>query len=128
MTPILEQGWLDGFKLRFSWGKIGLDNVDDFAYLAVYKKGHDFYEGNLWNSTLYEGGLVSQDLTWYTRNTINIGVDAEFFKRRLTLGFDYFIIVRQVIWPVLKINTRLLWVPGFLKLRQIRHIVEPVMS
>ena len=90
MTPILEQGWLDGFKLRFSWGKIGLDNVDDFAYLAVYKKGHDFYEGNLWNSTLYEGGLVSQDLTWYTRNTINIGVDAEFFKRRLTLGFDYF--------------------------------------
>lgn len=48
------------------------------SHIWPYIKRDMTYEGNLWNSTLYEGGLVSQDLTWYTRNTINIGVDAEF--------------------------------------------------
>lgn len=90
MQPIIEKDYLTGLKFRFSWGKTGLDNVGAFQYLSVYSQGHDFYEGSQWNSTLADGGLVSQNLTWYTQNTIDFGVDADFFSRRLTVGFDYY--------------------------------------
>lgn len=90
MESIIEKDYLTGLKFRFSWGKTGLDNVDAFQYLSVYKGGHDFYEGSQWNSTLADGGLVSQDLTWYTQNAIDFGVDADFFRHRLSVGFDYF--------------------------------------
>lgn len=90
MAKLLETDWFSAFKARFSWGKIGLDNVGNFQYLSVYGKGHDFYQGGKWNSTLYEGPLVSTDLTWYDRSTINFGIDAEFFKQRLAAQFEYF--------------------------------------
>lgn len=90
MKPLLNSDWFSALKLRLSWGKIGLDDIGNFKYLSVYSKGHDFYEGGTWNSTLKEGGLVSPDLTWYNRNTINIAVDAEFFKQRLSANFEYF--------------------------------------
>lgn len=90
MASVIEKNYLTGLKVRGSWGKIGLDDVGNFQYLAVYYKGHDFYQDSNWTSTLYEGGLVSQDLTWYSRNTINFGLDAEFFNNRLAASFDYF--------------------------------------
>ncbi len=84
-------------KFRFSWGKIGLDDVGNFKYLSVYNKGNDFYEGGKWNSTLREGDLVSQDLTWYSRNTINLAVDPEFFNNVYLLTLSISIIVRPII-------------------------------
>lgn len=90
MKSIIEKNYLSGLKFRFSWGKTGLDNVDAFQYLSVYSGGHDFYEGDKWNSTLKGGNLVSQDLTWYSQNAINYGVDADFFSNRLMVGFDYY--------------------------------------
>ena len=90
MQPLLNNNWFSALKFRFSWGKIGLDDVGNFKYLSVYNKGNDFYEGGKWNSTLREGDLVSQDLTWYSRNTINLAVDAEFFQQRLSANFEYF--------------------------------------
>lgn len=90
MQSIIEKDYLTGLKFRFSWGKTGLDNVDAFQYLSVYSGGHDFYEGDKWNSTLKGGNLVSQDLSWYSQNAINYGVDADFFSNRLMVGFDYY--------------------------------------
>lgn len=97
MEPLLNSNWFSALKFRFSWGKIGLDDMDDknnkmgyYKYLSVYNKGNDFYEGGAWHSTLYEGGLVSPDLTWYNRNTINFAIDAEFFDRRLSANLEYF--------------------------------------
>ena len=90
MAKLLETDWFSAFKVRFSWGKIGLDDVGNFQYLSVYPKGHDFYQNGKWTSTLYEGPLVSSDITWYDRSTINFGIDAEFFKQRLSAQFEYF--------------------------------------
>ena len=64
MQPLLNNNWFSALKFRFSWGKIGLYDVGNFKYLSEYNKGNDFYEGGKWNSTLRDGDLVSQDLTW----------------------------------------------------------------
>lgn len=90
MEPLLQTNWFDALKFRCSWGNIGLDDIGNFQYLSVYKKGHDFFEEGKWNSTLVEGNLVSSDLTWYNRNTINYAVDMEFFKQRLAASVEYF--------------------------------------
>lgn len=90
MEPLKESKWFSALKFRFSWGIIGLDDVANFAYLSVYPKGHDFYENGQYTSTLYEGGLVSPDLTWYSRNTLNYALDASFFEDRLAASFEYF--------------------------------------
>ncbi len=38
----------------------------------------------------YPNSLGNHDLKWETSEQLNIGIDARFFKNRLTLGMDYF--------------------------------------
>jgi len=83
-------GILDDMKLRASWGNVGLDNVGNFQYLAVFNNSNDFFEDGAWRPTLVEGNLVSPDLTWYTRNTINLGLEFGLLKNRLSGEIDYF--------------------------------------
>ncbi len=81
---------LDALKLRASWGNIGLDNIGNFQYLSVFNTSNDFFEDGKWHPSLHEGNLVSPDLTWYTRNTVNVGLEFGLFNNRLSGEADYF--------------------------------------
>ncbi|RTE55260.1 TonB-dependent receptor [Arenibacter aquaticus] len=81
------------FKLRYSTGSIGNQNVSNYLYI-----GRMPVRTNLWwlgnngrpNYTLTPG-IISPDITWETVSTDNYGVDIAAFTNRLQLSFEYFV-------------------------------------
>lgn len=100
MKPITKMLSLNLFKLRASWGKTGVEtNFDkdgnDLARFAQYANW------NLGNSNFdIDGdrapsvnipGLISPDLSWYSTQSVNVGLDYAFLNNRLSGSFDYFV-------------------------------------
>lgn len=81
------------FKLRYSTGSIGNQNVANYLYISRMP-----IRTNLWwigangrpNYTLTPG-LISPDITWETVKTDNYGLDIAAFNNRLQTTFEYFI-------------------------------------
>ncbi|WP_417363501.1 SusC/RagA family TonB-linked outer membrane protein [Galbibacter sp.] len=80
------------FKLRYSTGSIGNQNVANYLYI-----GRMPIRTNLWwltdsgrpNYTLTPG-LISPDITWETVSTDNYGLDISALNQRLDLTFELF--------------------------------------
>lgn len=81
------------FKLRYSTGAIGNQNVANYLYVSRMP-----IRTNLWwlgssgrpNYTLTPG-LVSPNITWETVTTDNYGLDIGAFNNRLQTTFEYFV-------------------------------------
>ena len=89
---------VDLIKLRASYGQTGTENgVNRFGYMPVYDldKNIMVVGGNL-QSGFSEGKLVSPTLlSWYTRNSLNYGIDMAFLNNRLKSTADYFFYVTK---------------------------------
>lgn len=110
-------------KIRGSWGKVG-----NIASVPVgYKSGVLSSDTNTWHQSetpwygitlnnngnnqqygnmVWYGEAVNPNLTWEKSEQWNIGLDAEFFRNRLSVSVDYFdkrtkdLIQRQTVnWP-----------------------------
>lgn len=77
-------------KFRASYGILGNQNVGNFQYQTTYFTYQNAYGFN--NSGVGGTGYnyANPDIEWEKAATFNIGVDAEFFKRKLAVSFDYF--------------------------------------
>lgn len=89
----LNNSW-NQFKLRYSWGKLGNQNTDNWypTYVAMGYKPTDsgwLINGNKANIATMPG-LVSSSLTWEKNRTWDIGADLGFLNNRLTAVFDYY--------------------------------------
>lgn len=85
-------------KLRGSYGKIGTEtNVNRFGYLSTYNMVENAVViGGELQAGFNEGKLVDpEQLTWYTRSSLNYGIDAAFFNHRLKGSADYFFYVTK---------------------------------
>ena len=73
--------WLSDLKLRASYGKLGNQEIDNYAYLTLIQKEGDKY-------------LISRygnpNLKWETTTQFNIGVDLGLMRNRFYLSADYF--------------------------------------
>ena len=93
--PFMEntRGYIDNLKVRASWGSIGNQNVDYYAYLATMAAKNDLKwilaGGDKYVTTLEVPGLVSSSFTWETVNTLDVGIDLNVFNR-LGLVFDWY--------------------------------------
>ncbi|SHI56193.1 TonB-linked outer membrane protein, SusC/RagA family [Arenibacter nanhaiticus] len=92
--------FLSSLKLRGSWGEIGNQNTTSL-YPAIPGLGiTDFGDTGSVNwlneetgsryATLLLPNLVSTSFTWETVQTLNLGFDANFFRNRLAVNFDWF--------------------------------------
>lgn len=85
--------WIDNFKIRGSWGSIGNQNVDYYAYLATIEASNNYNwilpGSDKQETTLGVPGLVSSSFTWETVNTLDFGVDLKLFNR-LGIIFDWY--------------------------------------
>lgn len=91
-----EKHIFDMFKIRGSYGEIGLDGSTDnrlgrYEYMQSYIYndrggyiGQQFYPG------FSEGALVSSDITWYTSKNMNVGFDFASLNNRLSGTVEYF--------------------------------------
>lgn len=116
--------WLDMLKVRYSWGKVGNDNMGDqrFPYLytidytneGVYNFGTngdgatrpDYQHG------LHFSSLASTNVTWEIAKKQDVGIDIALLNNRLTLTADYFYERRSGIYMVRN------FLPGSLGLEQ----------
>ncbi|WP_233377891.1 SusC/RagA family TonB-linked outer membrane protein [Maribellus sp. CM-23] len=85
------KSWLDNLKLRASAGTLGNGNVNPYSYLELMNVGK--------TSLLLNGGfqtftelptLIPDNLTWEKATTYDIGLDADLFKGKLNVGFDWY--------------------------------------
>jgi len=73
--------WLSNLKLRASWGELGNQEIDNYAYLTLISQ---------------ESGIVkterygNPDLKWESTAQTDIGIDVGFFNNKLIVTMDYF--------------------------------------
>ncbi|GHT24008.1 SusC/RagA family TonB-linked outer membrane protein [Bacteroidia bacterium] len=89
--------YVDNFKMRFSWGQLGNSTVLNSMYYPYYglisNKTEDSTTNILsimGNPVYYQKEMVSNDVTWETLTSTNIGADLGFFENRLSVTGDYY--------------------------------------
>lgn len=77
------------FKIRGSWGITGNQSVDLYSYYAsLASRGYTF-GGNAVQG-FRQTTLANTSLGWESTTQLDIGVDASFFNRRLSITADYY--------------------------------------
>ncbi|MCE5345517.1 MAG: TonB-dependent receptor [Bacteroidales bacterium] len=87
----IEQ-YVNMLKLRASYGSLGNQNVNNYLYLSripVYNELNWIINGER-PAYSTSPALISDDLTWETITTANVGMDAAFLKNRLEMNFDWY--------------------------------------
>lgn len=84
--------YVENLKIRASWGSLGNQNVSNYLYIETLGIGTNlnWIMGDERPDYVLAPGLVSEDLTWETSTTRNIGVDASSLNGRLSASFDIF--------------------------------------
>ena len=88
------ENMFDQFKLRFSYGKLGNQQMDKFyPTISVVSDGMNYLQGNgIWFGRLPNVNAVSPaDLTWESTETFNAGLDLTMLNGKLTLTADAYI-------------------------------------
>ena len=96
--PLVKKAlpWLNMFKLRYSWGKVGNDNMGRFPYL--YTLDYTPNTGYNWGSNLTSGTMpgihytqmASPNVTWEVARKTDFGFDFVAFDNKFSLTMDYF--------------------------------------
>ncbi len=83
--------WLNTMKLRASWGQIGNQAISPYAYMpSMASYLANWIQSGAQPTTLYPPGLVSNNFTWETVQTLDFGLDLNMFKNRLQTTFDWY--------------------------------------
>lgn len=93
--------FIDNLKLRVSYGKMGDDGAAAYQFLSGYNypntsggaynnypTGYMF--GGQYINALGFRAVANPNITWYTVKTLNIGLDADFWKGLLGVTFEIF--------------------------------------
>lgn len=81
--------YLDFLKIRGSWGSVGNQTVPSGLYLSTLAQANsDWVVGGINQNTMGTPSIVSQNLTWETVTTKEIGVDAAFFNNKFNVTFN----------------------------------------
>ena len=91
--------WIEMFKLRYSWGKVGNDFIDDdpssrFPFLYSIGDGNGYQWADFNVSNWYEGKTYTKVATtwagWEVAKKHDVGLDLSLFRDKFTLTVDYF--------------------------------------
>lgn len=101
--PFMEWAgiWINMFKFRYSYGKVGNDRLGDnrFPYLySIGDTGDKVYNfGTIatptrgeWMHGLHYSALASRNVTWEVATKQDAGIDVTLFNNRLSFTVDYF--------------------------------------
>lgn len=78
MESLKESGAISNLKMRFSWGRIGNENVGPYLWQEVV---------NTWGWTMR---VPNPNFTWEKQNQGNIGLDLGMLNNRLTVTADVY--------------------------------------
>ena len=103
MFPSLALGWklsseeflkdnkvISSLKLRGSWGSTGNQNIGNFQSLTTFRNGPRAVFNDELVATSVPSRIANPDLKWEKTEKIDVGVDFELFKGRISGVIDYF--------------------------------------
>lgn len=98
--------WLEMFKIRYSYGEVGNDNMGDtrFPYLytisGVGAGGFNFadFNNDYYFSGLHYETVASDQLTWEVAKKHDLGIDMSLWNGKFTLTADIFQDTREQIY------------------------------
>src|SRR3546814_31347 len=108
LFPAVSAGWnlakepffqevfpfIEGFKLRGSYGWVGSDDIggNQYLYEQVYDRADNYSFGEFHNNieSIVEGVQGNNDVTWQTERKADIGIDFSLFQGRFSGSVDYF--------------------------------------
>ncbi|WP_130856658.1 SusC/RagA family TonB-linked outer membrane protein [Olivibacter jilunii] len=83
--------FVNEFKLRGSFGSLGNQNIGSFDYLSILSLSQSTY---MLNGERYaytsSPAPISQNFTWETSKTIDLGADIQLLNSKLAVVFDYY--------------------------------------
>jgi TonB-linked SusC/RagA family outer membrane protein len=93
--------WLDAFKVRFSWGKNGNENIGNFRYTSLMDGGQNYYFGGGYqvanestSGSMQYGtspaAIPNPNVKWEESEQTDLGFDSYFMDSKLKFSFDYF--------------------------------------
>lgn len=77
--------WIDELKFKLSYGQNGNDQIGSHRYIDTYDITN--LNGDIALTFLNKG---NENITWETRSAINVGVEFELLKGRLSGGVEYY--------------------------------------
>ena len=91
--------FIDNLKIRASWGRLGDDSASKFQFIEGFDypasggnrnlpSGYVF--GNTFINAIGFRNAPNYDITWYTSEMKNIGIDVDLWNGLLGLSFDLF--------------------------------------
>ena len=102
--------FINYFKLRASYGLIGMDPGDPFQYVNKYilASGMTFNTSKVVETVVRQSGVANPNITWEKQTTSNLGFDAQFKDNLFSLTTEFFYNKRSDI-----LTPRNASVPGF---------------
>lgn len=87
-----SKDWLDNFKIRASWGRLGSQPDSEHPYQSVFStsEGYFLFDGTRYPTGINTPSLINPNLTWEKSTTKNLGFDFTFLQSRLTFTADIF--------------------------------------
>jgi len=85
--------FLDFLKVRYNYGKTGsVEGIDDYERYATTSTGNALFGASPTNQTsIWLSGMTSDQRTWETINSHNVGLDFTLLNNRLSGEFNYFV-------------------------------------
>ena len=92
--PFMQnQDWLSLGKLRFGWGQLGNNRINELSRYTLLNTEKNYSFG-IGNHRVYPGTtsilIGNPDIHWEKTETFNVGLDLGLFNNRLTLGLEWF--------------------------------------
>lgn len=83
--------WLDHLKLRYNYGQLGsVTGINNYERYSTIKTGSYLF-GSTMHTTLTIDGMTSDQRTWETIHSHNLGLDFAVLNNRLKGTFEYFV-------------------------------------
>ncbi|PQA56854.1 SusC/RagA family TonB-linked outer membrane protein [Siphonobacter curvatus] len=85
--------WLSFLKVRGSYGVVGNERIGNYPYQATISFSNALFYQNGVVVPLNGGGQVDyavENISWETTRTLDAGIDAAFFKNRLSAAIDVY--------------------------------------
>lgn len=80
------------FKLKATYGKMGMDPGDPFQYMNKYGLGNGLTlgSGKVVETVVQQSTVANPFITWEKQTTYNVGFESQILDNMFSLDFDYF--------------------------------------
>ena len=86
-----NEGFIDFFKIRASWGQLGNQNIGDFPFASSISFDPAYTFGGAIFGAAAQTSLGNPDIKWETTTQTDIGINLSMLNGRWEIEADYFI-------------------------------------